>query len=383
MLSVLAALECLSYASPSVFERKAIAIANLHLILGRHCEASAHTRTNWEGFLASPLQLQTELKKVKLRSAMTPGGVVALSSPSSSSSTSKTQQHGEESLGDILRRAGKRAIGGGLPGAMAMGIQVMSLMWLRTAVNYQYRNGGTMREAFTFLYNDGGIRRFYRGVGPALMQGPLSRFGDTAANAGMLAFLDSHSTTASMPVALKTACSSLAAAGFRIFIMPIDAAKTSLQVNGANGLGILRHKMSVGGPKVLWAGALGSASATFVGHFPWFFTFNTLNEHLPKPAADDPNSFIKKLSRNAVIGFSSSAVSDTISNSIRVLKTTKQTYHEPITYPEAFRKVVEKDGIFGLFTRGLKTKILANGLQGLLFTVIWKGLEENLFHQKT
>ena len=30
----------------------------------------------------------------------------------------------------------------------------------------------------------GGIPRFYRGLLPALVQGPLSRFGDTAANTG-------------------------------------------------------------------------------------------------------------------------------------------------------------------------------------------------------
>ena len=33
-----------------------------------------------------------------------------------------------------------------------MGIQVCSLMWLRTTVNYQYRNGGTMTNAFKTLY---------------------------------------------------------------------------------------------------------------------------------------------------------------------------------------------------------------------------------------
>jgi hypothetical protein len=45
-----------------------------------------------------------------------------------------------------------RALGGGIPGAAAMGIQVCSLMWLRTTVNYQYRNGGTMTNAFKTLY---------------------------------------------------------------------------------------------------------------------------------------------------------------------------------------------------------------------------------------
>ena len=38
-------------------------------------------------------------------------------------------------MGEILRKAGRRALGGGIPGAAAMGIQVLSLMWLRTTVN--------------------------------------------------------------------------------------------------------------------------------------------------------------------------------------------------------------------------------------------------------
>ena len=51
-----------------------------------------------------------------------------------------------------------------------MGIQVLSLMWLRTTVNYQYRHGSSMTTAFKTLYRDGGIVRFYRGLAPALFQ---------------------------------------------------------------------------------------------------------------------------------------------------------------------------------------------------------------------
>lgn len=51
-----------------------------------------------------------------------------------------------------------------------MGIQVLSLMWLRTTVNYQYRHGSSMTTAFKTLYKDGGVVRFYRGLAPALIQ---------------------------------------------------------------------------------------------------------------------------------------------------------------------------------------------------------------------
>jgi hypothetical protein len=34
--------------------------------------------------------------------------------------------------------------------------------------------------------------------------------------------------------------------------------------------------------------------------------------------------------------------------------------------------VLAKDGVSGLFFRGLGTKILSNGMQGLLFNVLWR-----------
>lgn len=121
---------------------------------------------------------------------------------------------------EILRKAGKRALGGGVPGAIAMGAQVVTLMPLRSTMNYQYRYGNSSTStAIRTLYADGGIRRFYRGIGPALFQGPLSRFGDTAANSGVLTLLDSFDSTKTLPVGVKTAAASGTAAAWRIFLM--------------------------------------------------------------------------------------------------------------------------------------------------------------------
>ena len=80
--------------------------------------------------------------------------------------------------------------------------------------------------ALRTLYADGGIPRFYRGLLPALVQGPLSRFGDTAANTGILTLLDNLEQTQNMAVGVKTIAASAAAAIFRIGLMPIDTVKT-------------------------------------------------------------------------------------------------------------------------------------------------------------
>jgi hypothetical protein len=83
----------------------------------------------------------------------------------------------------------------------------------------------TFPVALKTLYAEGGVLRFYRGVAPALLQGPLSRFGDTAANNGMLTLLNNVEATKDLNIGLKSGAASFAAATFRIFLMPIDTVK--------------------------------------------------------------------------------------------------------------------------------------------------------------
>ena len=178
-------------------------------------------------------------------------------------------------------------------------------------------------------------------------------------------------------------------------------------------------KVKLAGPFALYNGALAAASATFVGHYPWFFTYNYLSEAIP-----EQDTALAKLGRRAILGFCSSAVSDTCSNSIRVLKVYKQSHPEQLTYIQCLQNVVKESGVSGLMFRGyvplvrlcfhlpsfpgsksgtlcpasvshpfllvltlvfysltfrLETKILANGLQGILFSILWKHFEEVLF----
>ena len=274
---------------------------------------------------------------------------------------------------EVLQKASGAAFRGGLAGASAQAINVVSLMWMRTIMNYQYRYSGGFFEVLGKLYKEGGVPRLYRGLIPALMQAPLSRFGDTAANVGVLAVLDSQASTRDLPVGVKTAIASSGAACFRLFLMPIDAWKTTKQVEGKAGLAVLMQKVRVHGITKLWHGSMGAMSATWVGHFPWFFTNNYLTKTLPKFEFEHG-----KYVRNAFIGFCSSVVSDSISNSLRVVKTTKQTSVEPVTYPQAVKMILAKDGYIGLFGRGLKTRIATNGLQGMIFSVGWRAIQEEL-----
>lgn len=268
----------------------------------------------------------------------------------------------------IMKRASKKALSGGLAGMGAQAINVLALMWMRTIMNYQYRYGGNLMDVVKKLYAEGGIPRFYRGLAPGLIQAPVSRFGDTAANDGALAALE----FTSLPTAVKTMAASASAAGFRVFLMPIDAWKTTKQVEGKEGLKRLIEKTKKH-PTALWQGAVGAMTATWVGHYPWFYTNNQLREVMPQFEFQNG-----KYVRNAVIGFCSAAVSDTCSNSLRVLKTTRQTSLEPVGYLESAKSIIAAEGYAGLFGRGLKTRILTNGMQGALFTIGWKAISEYL-----
>jgi hypothetical protein len=302
----------------------------------------------------------------------------------------------------IFKKASKRALGGGKAGASAAVIQVLSLMWLRTSMNRQYRYGGDLKSSLTELWKEGGIPRLYQGLPFALVQGPLTRFGDTAANVGILALLEALPETQSLPLPVKTGLGSISAGLWRIVLMPIDSSKTAMQVEGEDGLKQLMALVSKEGPGPLYNGALAQAAATAAGHFPWFLTYNYVDETLPMVSASD--DLLLSLVRSAFLGLCASCVSDITSNSLRVIKTTKQTARlgsksdndnennndkattvtseakneisEDISYREVVKMIIKNDGLAGLFGRGLKTRLLTNAIQGSLFSVLFKYFQQ-------
>ena len=106
----------------------------------------------------------------------------------------------------------------------------------------------------------------------------------------------------------------------------------------------------------MYGGALGASFATLVGHYPWFATNNVLEGAVPDFGPR------LKLARRALIGFVCSAVSDTVSNSIRVVKVYVQTSKVPIGYAAAVSEVLAARGLGGLLWSGLPAKLLCNDL---------------------
>jgi hypothetical protein len=320
---------------------------------------------------------EVDNRRMFLLSIICTASIIAVSTDNANAASSSVSLTAASTTIDtraIISKAATKALGGGKAGASAAIIQVLTLMWLRTTMNYQYRFGGTLSSSLKELYNEGGIPRLYQGLPFALVQGPLTRFGDTAANVGVLALLESIPETANMPIPLKTATASISAGLWRIFLMPIDTSKTVMQVEGSDGLVRFKERVIQNGPAPLYQGAIASAAATAAGHFPWFTTYNLLNEKIPVINKED--DILLFLVRSAVLGLSASCVSDIVSNSLRVIKTTKQTAGEEITYQEALALVLDKDGLLGLFGRGLQTRLLTNAIQGALFSVLFKYFQE-------
>ena len=141
---------------------------------------------------------------------------------------------------------------------------------------------------------------------------------------------------------------------------------------------MLRQKVSRSGASVLYHGYLGTAGASMLGYYPWFFTFGYLDRTLT--AQDTP---LASLCRHAGMGFAASLVSDTASNAARVTKTYRQTHPTPISYLDAARTIVAQDGWTGWLGRGLRTKWAANGIQSATFAVTWKYLERYVLSSDT
>lgn len=283
------------------------------------------------------------------------------------------------SFSEILKKAGKIGMGGGVPGFIAGVIQVISLMWLRTVMNYQCRYGASFPQALRILYSEGGIPRFYRGLSFALIQAPLARFVATAANDGVETLLANLKITQEWGPGRSTVIASIVVGMWRMILMPIDTCKTVLQVDSVEGFRNLMRKVKAGKIYVLYqgkyftythtfrascffplldthqtfpicinhilhpspSGAFANAASAIVGHYPWFYTYRVLSKSNVLQKFITSNHL-----RNASIGFVASVVSDTVANAIRVVKTTKQAIasKHAVGYGEVVAMILAADG---------------------------------------
>ncbi|GMI01061.1 hypothetical protein TrLO_g490 [Triparma laevis f. longispina] len=243
-------------------------------------------------------------------------------------------------------------------------------MWTRTTMNHQYKYGGDFKTSLNTLYLDGGIKRLYSGLPFALIQVPLTRFCDVLSNELATTFILS-----SVPLPLRSFAGSCVASSFRFILTPVDTLKSTLQVNGKEGLNEILEDFNV---ERLYRGGVGNAAASLVGHYPFFLTYNFLTDLIPEGARSvEGEGLLTFLAYRAAVGVGASAASDCVSNVLRILKTVRQTTEEDLTYKEVFDKLLEEeDGdLLKVWSRGLSTRVSINALQSGLFSVGWKYLQ--------
>jgi hypothetical protein len=96
----------------------------------------------------------------------------------------------------------------------------------------------------------------------------------------------------------------------------------------------------------------------------------------PFLGAELASNALVRLCVDAVVGFAASVASDTVTNSIRVVKTRVQVSDDETVggagYAATVRAIVSESGLSGLFFTGLGTKAFTSALNGLIFNVIIK-----------
>ena len=115
---------------------------------------------------------------------------------------------------------------------------------------------------------------------------------------------------------------------WRLALLPIDAAKTSLQVNGENGIKILQNRIKNEGIGALFSGGVASSAATLVGHYPWFLTYNYLSDKLP--TANDIILLIHQITTNIALSSGSILEKQTNSLDLDLLILTPVLAHFPV-----------------------------------------------------
>jgi len=96
--------------------------------------------------------------------------------------------------------------------------------------------------------------------------------------------------------------SNLSSKAQKVSISLLDSSLSShkhKQVQGPKGWTQIKTRLQEEGVSSLYQGAVIQAVATFVGHWPFFVTFNYLSSVIPLPPAD---AVFPRLGRNAFLG---------------------------------------------------------------------------------
>ena len=67
-----------------------------------------------------------------------------------------------------------------------------------------------------------------------------------------------------------------------------------------------------------------------------------------------------------------------LTNPVRIIKTNKQSVEHSANYKDIVLDIYKKYGILEFWKRGLVIRIVTHGLQGSLFLILWKEIENKI-----
>lgn len=259
-----------------------------------------------------------------------------------------------------------------IAGSKAMLVNMSTLMWLNTIATNQHVTGNTSYATFNQLYKQGGMVRFYDGFGITLMHGCIARFGDVFSYSLIKKYTNDEKCSFSSSFS-STVVSATMSSVIRGILTPLEKVKIMRQIDGYKATSSLIKQTTRNGLSSLWNGSITVVGSNFVGYVPWFYTYDLMHNVIPEASTHCTLSLI----RDGCIGFSASVVSDVVSNGIRVIKTLKQMDSHKRSYLTLIRNSMSDTNATMLPFRGLSTRIATNGLQSVVFTILWNLFDKN------
>jgi hypothetical protein len=238
-------------------------------------------------------------------------------------------------------------------------IQQSSTYGLKTVIKNQYVHGTPIYKTFKTLYNNKGLISFYRGFIPSILKITIGRNSDILLHK----FYTQNLNASKAHIAL---ISGLTSSVLKLGIMPLDTVSNLYQVHGKKAKEIIK-KQYKNENYFFYRGTMAYMTLSGIGSSAWLYTYSRLN---------DINLHKNKNINNALIGVSSSIVSDLVVNPIRILKTYKQSSSDYISYKNIIKNVIKMDGNFmKSYFRGYGLRMGLNAFNSGLFMVLWKHFE--------
>ena len=242
--------------------------------------------------------------------------------------------------------------------SQAIILQQTSTYWVKTIIKNQYVNGTSIFESFKNLYSSKQKFRFYSGYIPNMIKALTGRNSDI--------LFHKYYSDRIFNQEKAAIYSGLSSSIIKIMTMPFDTVSNLYQIHGnkARDVIIKQHNNE---NFFYFRGTIAYMAITSLGSSSWLYTYSKLN---------DMNLPYNKNVNNAIIGCTSSLVSDLVVNPIRILKTYKQSHKNYISYSDILSRILKNDNnLLKSYFRGFFLRTSLNSINSGIFVVLWKQLE--------